>query len=207
MKNILVLFVLVMSLAVYSPTGLSGEFDDRTEFFFKLHMLCMRHLDNLQALQDQLDSQKLPKLPPEKAAFFLSRKPGNAWPVPYQKMLGNFALALPTSKNICLLYARRINDADVQRRFVKMAENPPKPLTAEKIVDEITNTVINGEVHSVFYEWSFPNAQRKIVLFLSTASSEKAEIQVSLSTAIVHDGVNESKRIADQWQGFPDKQE
>ncbi|WP_440291502.1 NMCC_0638 family (lipo)protein [Halopseudomonas sp. Lyrl_26] len=41
---------------------------------------CFRHLPNLDALRQQL--QSVPQLPPEKAVHFLVGRQGQAWPVP-----------------------------------------------------------------------------------------------------------------------------
>lgn len=118
----------------------------------------------------------MPKLPVEKAAHFLSGNPGDAWPVPDKH--GIFVLSLPTNKNICAVYARRADTAIAEKLFAGQVANAPPPLVSKQVINERGQTVANGPTHTISYEWSAPNAPRKMLFTLTTASSETAQLQV-----------------------------
>lgn len=160
--------------------------DPKAEFFAKLYAsMCMKNLNNLEALRNQLTKNNLPKLPPEKAALFLNGSDGDAWPVPNQGDFGNFVLVLPAGKNLCIVYARRASQIDVERLFLDMTSKAPAPLTGEKTIDKRADTAPNGETHTVSYSWSIPQAPRKMMFTLTTAASESALLQAMASAAIV----------------------
>lgn len=143
--------------------------------------LCLKHLNDLDALRDIL--KPVPKLPPEKAAHFLSGKPGDAWPVPDKH--GTFVLALPTGKNMCLVYARRADTEAAKKQFLHLVAHAPAPLVAKPVSNAQNQTAANGTTHTIAYEWAVPKASRKLLFTLTTASSESAQLQVLGSAAIV----------------------
>ncbi len=139
---------------------------------------CIKHLSNLDELRSKLHA--LPKLPPEKATAFLNGAPGNAWPVPDK--FGTFVIAIPDNKNLCSVYARRLDSISAEERFAKIVSKSPAPLIARAVQDTRSSTQKNGQTHTVSYEWAVPNAQRKMLFTLTTANSESADIQ-GLATA------------------------
>lgn len=176
----------VLAIPAFSFAGQAAAADDSTDHFAKTYSgFCMKHVNNPDALRTQLIASKLPKLPPEQATHFLSGQEGDAWPVPYQGQLGNFVLALPAGKNMCALYMRRANQAEVEREFIKLVGKAPASLVAEKRTDKYAETPGNGETHTISYTWSLPQASRKMVFTLTTASSEKAQLHVLASSAMV----------------------
>lgn len=172
--------------ALFSAPSRAEEGDPKAAFFAKLYAsMCMKNLNNLEALRNHLTKNKLPKLPPEKAAIFLNGSDGDAWPVPNQGDLGNFVLALPAGKNLCIVFARRAGQMDAERLFLDMTSKAPAPLTGEKVIDKKADTAPNGETHTVSYTWSIPQAPRKMMFTLTTAASENAQIQAMASAAVV----------------------
>jgi hypothetical protein len=63
--------------------------------------------------------------------------------------------------------------------------HPPHPLVARQVQDEYAQTSANGQTHTIAYEWSVPNARRRMLFTLTTASSATAQIQALGSVAIV----------------------
>ncbi|MCC6917260.1 hypothetical protein [Nitrosomonas sp.] len=143
--------------------------------------LCLKHLNNLEALHEKLEP--MPKLPPEKAAHFLAGNAGDAWPVPDK--YGTFVLALPTGKNLCAVHARRADTETAKKKFAGLVASAPSPLVARQVRNEQAQTTANGSTQTVAYEWSVPNAPRKMLFTLTTASSETAQLQVLGSAAII----------------------
>ncbi len=143
--------------------------------------LCLKNLSNLEGLREKL--KPMPKLPPEKAAHFLAGNPGDVWPVPDKH--GTFVLALPTGKNLCAVCARRASTEVAVKLFAALVANAPSPLVAIQVRNEQAQTTANGQIQTVSYEWTAPNASRKMLFALTTASSETAQIQVFGSAAIV----------------------
>ncbi|MBR7800116.1 hypothetical protein KDM90_08905 [Undibacterium sp. FT137W] len=125
----------------------------------------------------------MPKLPPEKAAMFLAGNPGDAWPVPDKH--GTFVLALPSGKNLCVVHVRRANTEAVKKLFAGLVLNAPSPLVAKQVRNEQAQTIANGQTQTVAYEWSVPNAPRKMLFTLTTAASNTAQLQVLASAAII----------------------
>jgi hypothetical protein len=178
----------VLATLAFSFSAHAEETDGRTELFAKLYLnLCMKNINNLEALRTQLTTNKLPKFPPEQAKHFLDGKEGDAWPVPYQGELGNFVVALPARKNFCEVYVRRANQADVERLFIKLVAKAPAPLISEIKRDALAETAANGKTHTISYTWSLPQATRKMLFTLTTASAENAQLQVLASAAMITD--------------------
>lgn len=142
---------------------------------------CLKHLPDLGALTRQLDS--LPSFPPEKAAHFLQGQPGRAWPVPDKH--GVFVLAIPTSKQFCSVFARRLNPPEAISRFKKLVETAPSPLVSRSLKETSTRTGQNGVASTLSYEWSVAGAGRKMLFTLTTADSPTADIQGLASAAYV----------------------
>jgi hypothetical protein len=143
---------------------------------------CMQHLANLDTLREKLKAA--PSLPPEKAAYFLAplKMAGTAWPVPDPS--GTFVLAIPTDKNLCAVFSRRLLASEASDTFIKMLQSPPEPLHYKLITDEVTSDPKNGTVHRLGIQWSVEGASRKLSFILTTATGETAELQ-GLATASI----------------------
>jgi hypothetical protein len=160
--------------------------DDTGEGFLNLYVgLCMKHLSDLGAMRGRLLRDKVPRLPPESAALFLGGMQGEAWPVPWQGKEGNFVLALPAGKNLCVLHARRTNAAEVERGFLQMVEQAPAPLVAKRGKNQEQVTKASGRNRTVSATWAQPGVRRKMQFILTTSSSSKAGRQAMASVAIV----------------------
>lgn len=173
-------FVLIGLVANTAMAGSEGE--NQADSFANIYAsLCLKHMNNLDALREKL--KPMPKLPPEKASHFLAGNAGDAWPVPDK--YGTFVLALPTEKNICTVYVRRADTEAAKKQFANLVANAPSPLVAKLVRNEEIQTAANGPTQTVAYEWSVPNAPRKMLFTLTTAPSETAQLQVLGSAAII----------------------
>lgn len=160
----------------------AGEGEDQANSFANIYAsLCLKNLPNLEALREKL--KPMPKLPPEKAAHFLAGNPGDAWPVPDKH--GTFVLALPSGKNLCAVHVRRANTEAAKKLFAGLVSTAPSPLVAKQVRNEQAQTTANGQTQTVAYEWSVPNASRKMLFTLTTAASDTAQLQVLASAAII----------------------
>lgn len=175
-------FATIFILILTSNVCIADEGEDQANSFANIYMsLCLKNLSNLDALREKLKS--IPKLPPEKAAIFLGASLGDAWPVPDRH--GLFVLALPSGKNFCTVHARRANTDSAKKLFTDLVSNAPSPMVAKQVRNEKTQTTANGRTQTISYEWSVPNASRKMLFTLTTASSSTAQLQVLGSAAIV----------------------
>jgi hypothetical protein len=160
--------------------------DDSGEGFLNLYVgLCMKHLSDLGAMRGRLLRDKVPKLPPESAKLFLGGMQGEAWPVPYQGAAGNFVLALPAGKNLCILHARRTNADEVERGFLQMVGQAPAPLVAKRGKPQEQVTKASGKHRTVSATWAQPGVRRKMQFILTTSPSSKAGRQAMATVAIV----------------------
>ncbi|MFC1542335.1 hypothetical protein ACFL4M_00415 [Pseudomonadota bacterium] len=183
--NIIKLFTVLVIFA-FSTVSHAEEIDGRTEPFTNLYLkLCMKNLNDFEALRTQLTNNKLPRFPPVQAALFLKGHRGDAWPVPYQGQQGNFVLALPSDKNFCAIHARRVNQAEVERQFIKLVSKAPPPLISELKNKEVSENSTNGMMRTISYAWSLPQAKRKMLFTLTTASSKNANLQALGSVAMI----------------------
>lgn len=173
----IVMLCLVPSISAAASVG-----ENQADSFVHLYSsLCLKHVNNLEALRAKLTA--VPKLPPEKAAHFLVGRAGDAWPVPDK--YGTYVLVLLTGKNFCGVYARRADTEAVERQFVHLVATAPAPLVARQVTNEHADISANGQTHTVSYEWSEPDARRKMLFTLTTAPSASAQIQALGSAAIV----------------------
>jgi len=169
-----------------ASTPASRALEPNAEGFLTLYIgLCMKHLDDLEALRANLVRENAPKLPPESAAHFLGGMPGDAWPVPYKGQLGNYVMALPAGKNICTLHARHADPASVERAFLKVVSDAPKPLVVKRGKSEERDGGASGKLRTVSTTWSQPGAARQMQFMVTTASSDKAGRQAMASVAVV----------------------
>ena len=175
--------IAIIVLCFVSGTSIAAETgDDQASSFIRLYSsLCLKHVNNLEALRDKL--KPMSKLPPEKAEHFLAGRPGDVWPVPDKS--GTFVLALLKGKDFCAVYARRADTEAVEQKFSAILATAPSPLVAKQVEDQRAQTSANGQTHTVAYEWSAPDGHRKMLFTLTTASSAEAQIQVLGSAAIV----------------------
>jgi hypothetical protein len=176
------LFPVLIILSLASKVCLASEADDQANAFTEIYLsTCMKHLSQLDTLRTAL--KRVPALPPEKAAYFLSDKPGDAWSVPDKR--GTFVLALPSDKNFCSVYGRKANTETAKKLFLALITNPPAPLTAKLVREEQKQSPLNGPTQTIAYEWSVPNAARKMMFIFSMAPSESAQVQVWGSASMV----------------------
>ncbi|CAM3835278.1 hypothetical protein CCOS865_02501 [Pseudomonas reidholzensis] len=175
-------FVTLSMIAVSANVCLASEAEDQATAFAKIYAaLCVQNVADLPALRDKLSA--VPSLPPEKAAVFLAGNPGDAWPVPDKQ--GTFVLALPSNKNLCAVHARRASPEKAIKLFTGLVSNPPAPFSAVRVKDEQGEAGANGATHTVAYEWSVPDAKRKILFTLTTNASESAPLQALGSVAVI----------------------
>lgn len=158
----------------------------KADYFTHLYAnLCMKNLNDLEALRNSLIGKGLPKLPPQQAALFLHGNDGDAWPVPFEGTMGNFVVGLFSGKSLCVVFARRATQADVERQFVQLVETAPSPLVSEVKQDTFADTGPNGRIHTISYTWSLPQTHRKMLFTLTTANSADAQLQAMASAAII----------------------
>lgn len=162
--------------------------DESTEGFLNLYVeICVRHFGDLEDFRARLLRDKVPKLAPEHAKLFLSGMAGDAWPVPYKGKMGNFVLALPAGKNLCLLHAHRANAAAVEKGFLDIVADAPKPMVAKRGAAREELSLDKLKMRTVSTTWAPPGARRKMEFMLTTTASNKAELQALGSVAMVAD--------------------
>jgi hypothetical protein len=163
--------------------------DENADGFLNLYVeLCVRHFGDLEEFRARLLNDKVPKLPAEDAQLFLSGMEGDAWPVPYKGEMGNYVLALPAGKNLCLLHARRANAAAVEKGFLDIVADAPSPMVARRGPDREELTGAKIRTRTVSSTWAPPDARRKMEFMLTTTASNKAELQALGSVAMIAGG-------------------
>lgn len=182
MRKLAVVMVVLCFFSGISIAATPGE-EQASSFISLYSSLCLKHVNNLDALRDKL--RPMPKLPPEKAEHFLTGRAGDVWPVPDKQ--GTFVLALLKGGNFCAVYGRRADTEAVEQKFSAIVATAPSPLVAKQVANKHVQTSANGQTHTVAYEWSIPNAHRKMLFTLTTASSATAQIQAMGSAAIVNE--------------------
>jgi hypothetical protein len=160
----------------------AGPDDDGLGFVGMYVSLCMNHFTDLDAFHAKLLRDKVPQLPPEGARLFTGAIGGDAWPVPYKGQMGNFVLAIAAKKNACMVHARRTNAAEVERRFIALVKEAPKPLVVRR-----GKPAVDGRTRTVVYTWTRPGARRRIQFTLSTTASAQAPLQAVGTVATVAD--------------------
>ena len=172
----------ILLLTLASNVCLGSEGDDQAKAFADLYAsLCIKNMLKLDTLREKL--KPMPKLPPEEAAIFLGGHPGDAWPV--SGTHGNFVLVLHRGKNFCAVYVRRASTGTARKWFIRLVKHPRFPAIAKQVKNEQALTTVNGQTHTVSYEWSIPSTTRKMLFTLTTASSDFAQIQVLGSAEII----------------------
>ena len=178
--------IAILGMLTFNITGHTEGIDNKANAFANLYLkLCMKNINDFESLRTQLTNNKLSKFPPEQAALFLRGQQGDAWPIPHQGKLGNFVLVLPSDKRFCAIHARRADQTEVEQQFTRLVSKAPPPLVSELKKEEEVETSKNGRTHTISYAWSLPQANRKILFTLTTASSENASLQALGSTAII----------------------
>jgi hypothetical protein len=176
------IIALALSGMSFNVANAASQGENQASSFANIYAtLCLKHLNNLDVLREKL--KPLPKLPPEKAAHFLAGNAGDAWPVPDKH--GPFVLALPTGENICLVNARRADTESAKKQFSNLVAKAPSPLIVKQVRNEQIQTAANGPTQTVAYEWSVPDAPRKMLFMLTVAPSESAQLQVLGSASII----------------------
>lgn len=169
--------VLITAAPLYA-----AEPDARSTFFTNIYVsLCMRNINDLEALRTQL-LRNHPAFPPAQAAHFLNGMEGDAWPV--TSSIGNFVIALPKGIKACSVYAQRAPQDEVEKKFLELVSTAPPPLVAEKRTDDTKDTGVNGIAHTLAYVWGIPGANRKLMFALTTSAKEDAQVQ-ALATATI----------------------
>lgn len=181
-------FMLRLAIAIGLLCFMSGssiaatQGEEQAASFTRLYSsLCLKHANSMGALREKL--VPAPKLPSAKAAHFLGGREGDAWPIPDN--YGKFVLTLLAGDNFCAVYARRADADAVESQFAALVATAPPPLVARQVQDEYAQTSANGQTHTVAYEWSVPNARRRMLFTLTTASSATAQIQALGSVAVI----------------------
>jgi len=176
--RIFIVFTTIVTL-VASNICLAENSQLQAESFAKTYSsACLKNLTNLESLRNRLKNQ--PKLPPEKSSHFLSGHPGDVWPVPDKN--GILVLALPSDKNLCAVFAQKANATKAEELFKSLVAQAPTPLLSKLVSDNYSETLPNGKTHTIAYEWSIPNATKKMLFVITTATAENAQLQV-LGTA------------------------
>lgn len=154
--------------------------DEQAKAFNSAYVtFCLKHLTNLEQLRSSMVDR--PKLPAEKAGYFLQDKPGDAWLLPEQ--YGQMVLAVPTDNKMCLLYARKIDARKVMEGFRRLVAESPAPLVSKLLKDEENNT--GTLTHTVSYEWLKAGSDIGMLFTLTTARAENAPLQALASAALV----------------------
>ncbi len=173
---------LPVCIALISAATSADAADPFAESFKRIYSgICIRHIADLNVLREKL--QGAPQLPPDKAALFLQGAPGTAYPVP-DRSGGMFVVDLPAGKPLCALFARRVNAAEAEEGFLQFARNAPPPYVSKLLSENEVANGPNAPNKTVMYEWSAVGAVRKIVLTLTTSTSELAELQGMASVAL-----------------------
>jgi hypothetical protein len=160
--------------------------DENAEGFLNLYVeLCVRHFGDLDEFRARLLKDKVSKLPDQDAKLFLSGMAGDAWPVPYKGKMGNYVLALPAGKNLCLLHAHRANAAAVEKGFVDIVSDAPAPMVARRRPDRVELSADKIKMRTVSSSWAPPGARRRMEFMLTTTASPKAELQALGSVAMI----------------------
>jgi hypothetical protein len=163
--------------------------DERADGFLNLYVeICVRHFGDLEDFRARLLRDKVPKLPAKDAKLFLSGMEGDAWPVPYKGKMGNYVLALPAGKNLCLLHAHRANVDAVEKGFLDIVAEAPKPMVAKRGPAREELSLDKIKMRTVSSTWAPPGARRKMEFMLTTSKSDKAELQALGSVAMIADG-------------------
>jgi hypothetical protein len=175
--------------AASKPAAAAVAADENADGFLNLYVeLCVRHFGDLDDFRARLLHDKVPKLPAEDAQLFLSGMEGDAWPVPYKGEMGNYVLALPAGKNLCLLHARRANAAAVEKGFLDIVADAPSPMVARRGPNREELTEAKLRTRTVSSTWAPPDAHRKMEFMLTTTASSKAELQALGSVAMIAGG-------------------
>lgn len=172
----------LIAAGVVAHAQAAGPDDDGVGFMGMYVSLCMKHFTDLDAFQAKLLRDRVPQLPPRDAQLFTGKVEGDAWPVPYQGQMGNFVLAIAAKKNLCMVHARRTNAAEVEKKFVAMVGDAPKPLVVKR-----GKPVVKGRARTVVYTWTKPGARRRMQFTLRTDTSPKAPLQAVGTVAVVAD--------------------
>jgi hypothetical protein len=173
--------------AIKQPIRQAVPADENAEGFLNLYVeLCVRHFGDLEEFRARLLKDKVPKLPDEDAKLFLSGMAGDAWPVPYKGKMGNYVLALPAGKNLCLLHAHRANAAVVEKGFVDIVADAPSPMVAQRGASRDELSADKIKMRTVSSTWAPPGARRKMEFMLTTTVSNKAELQALGSVAMIN---------------------
>jgi hypothetical protein len=171
---------------VKKPAVAAVPADEKADGFLNLYVeLCVRHFGDLEDFRARLLRDKVPKLPAQDAQLFLSGMEGDAWPVPYKGEMGNYVLALPAGKNLCLLHARRANAAAVEKGFLDIVADAPSPMVARRGPNREALTTAKIRTRTVSSTWAPPEARRKMEFMLTTTASDKAELQALGSVAMI----------------------
>jgi hypothetical protein len=167
----------------------AAQKDERADGFLNLYVeICVRHFGDLEDFRARLLRDKVPKLPAKDAKLFLSGMEGDAWPVPYKGKMGNYVLALPAGKNLCLLHAHRADVAAVEKGFLDIVAEAPKPMVAQPRPAREELSLDKIRMRTVSSTWAPPGARRKMEFMLTTTKSDKAELQALGSVAMIADG-------------------
>lgn len=140
--------------------------------------LCVRRMEDLEALRRELKAKGFPTLQQTAASAFLGGRPGDAWPIPEAGAMGNLVLLLPADRAECSVLARRGPTEQAEAEFQQLATNPVTPVKSELKIDRKSPTAESGEAHTLGYMWMAEGQPTAAALFLTTASSPSAPAQL-----------------------------
>lgn len=175
MRTIATCIALMTAASVMFPAAATPAADSFANIYAST---CLKHLANLDELRVQL--KDLPELPPDKASRFLAGADGNAWPVPDRH--GVFVVALLKGRNLCSVFARRVDAQAAEERFAALVRQAPRHLVSRLVNDVRGQSSRTGNTRTMSYEWSAPQANRKMLFMLTTSTGESADLQ-GLATA------------------------
>lgn len=166
-----------------SQDTVSSAGDKNAAFFANIYSgTCLKFAGKPAELRTELDTNKQPQLPADKAKAFLVGHPGTAWLIANPG--GSFVVSL-RDDNVCAVYAQRANATEVEKRFIALVTQTGTPdLLITKSLDQQAKTT-NGPTHTLAYTWSAAKAAQKMLFTLTTTTSNNSAMQAMASLAMV----------------------
>ncbi|TBR36591.1 MULTISPECIES: NMCC_0638 family (lipo)protein [Dyella] len=177
MRSLAVLFAAAMLLPAMPARAAPA--DGHTFFIQLFASTCMKHYTHLEGLKDAMAAEHAAELPAEKSGFFLGGQPGKAWVRSDSDGVG-YVVSL-RDDGICAVFAQKADTVMVEQQFNAIASTSPKPLVAEKLMDQ-NKMVETGPIHTISYGWSAGKSDNTQLTFtLTTAVSPDAPVQAMAS--------------------------
>jgi len=178
MNRVLITFLIILLLASCSKNKASPE-----EYFIKLYAeICMKNITDPAAIKTEIDSRKIPSLPPEKAKYFLGNQSGQAWLTTMSDK--PFVITLTENGPLCSVHAKEANIQALEKSFKQIVSTAPEGLVVT-INEDDSKIMPMGKIHTLSYSWKKPDASKSIYFILSTNESTTANLQAKASVSIV----------------------